>query len=102
MAGETVETTDHDASRLSMSDFARIALRRHFEDGEASLRREATPSLLGNVGDAVSTVPSRRHASGAASLLDAMLYDDASAPIYTSLDGARNRSRELALAADDQ
>jgi len=47
---KTVETTANDADILVMSDFARIALRRNFESGDTVFGREATPSLLGNVG----------------------------------------------------
>jgi hypothetical protein len=101
MAGETAETTDDDADSLGMSDSARIALRRDFEHG-AAFHREATLSSLGNASDPMSTAPSRRGASGAASLLDAILYDDVSPPIHASLDRAHLQSRDLCSEADDR
>jgi hypothetical protein len=102
MACETVDTTANDVDTLGMSDIARIALRRSFEDGGAIFHREATRSILGNVDDAVSTVPSRRDVSGAAPLLDAILYDDVSAPLHASLNRAHMQSRELLSEANDR
>lgn len=101
MACETVDTMADDADNLGISDMARIALRRNFEDGAAVFRRAATPLILDNVVDAVSTVPSRRDGAGAASLLDALLYDDVLAPNHASLDRAHMQPRELFSEADE-
>jgi hypothetical protein len=50
MACETVDTTANDADILVLSDVARIALRRNFENGKVISDDEVTPSLLGKVG----------------------------------------------------
>jgi hypothetical protein len=102
VACETVKTTANDADTLVGSDVARIALRQDFEDGDVIFDRETTPSILGNMGHDVSTVPFRRDVSGGASLLDAILYDDMSVSIHATLDRAHMQSRDLLSEADNQ
>ncbi len=102
MACETVDTQPDDADTLGISDVTRIALRRNFEDGAVVIHREAKPSTMGNADEAVGMVSSRRDVSGAASLLDAILYDDVSSPKHTSLDRALTQSREQCSEADDR
>jgi len=82
VAWESVEATADDADTPGMTDVTRMALRRHFGDGDAILDYGVTPLLLSNVGNDVTAVPSRRDVSAGASLLDAMLYDAVSVSIH--------------------
>ena len=104
MACEPVTTDVSDADALVLSDVSRIHLRRSFEGGEDMLEQDLLDQ--GHVRQRRTSFLAdgriRREMSGGAWLLDAMLYDAVSAPLYGSLDVAHTRpSHLLGVTTDD-